>query len=70
MVYIRNTSNNQALGIRGDEVIEAAFDPNDRKQVWRTREVGENGYMTFTNPASDEKVLTAISPDRLEAKGE
>ena len=69
MICIENISKTQVLGIKNDgEVILEAFEQNKPEQLWKKGKPNAYGYFTLENYKVP-KIMTAISPDRLEIKG-
>ena len=65
MVYIENTTENQVLGVVNGEV---KLVQDRRGHAWEKGEANQQGYFTFTNPAS-QKALTADSEGFLTIEG-
>ena len=64
-VYIENTTENQFLGVVNGEV---KLVQDRRGQAWEKGEANQQGYFTFTNPAS-QKALTTDSEGFLAIEG-
>ena len=69
LISIENTSKTKVLEATSDsKVIEEAFVEGKADQLWIKGEPDADGYFTLTN-SETEKVLTAISSDAFEFKG-
>ena len=68
-VYIENISKKKVLGITHDgSVIEEDFVEDKTRQLWKIGTSHADGYFILEN-SDTTKLLTAISPSRLETKG-
>ena len=52
----------------GDKVLEEDFEENAENDSWKKGQTNDDGYFTLEDPKSS-KVLTAVSKDGLEIKG-
>ena len=69
-IWIENTSNSKVLGAASDgEVILEDSVEGKPQQLWRKGELDAENYFTLENSGVPKKVLTAISEDVLEIKG-
>ena len=69
LIYIENISKSKVLGITHDgRVIEEDFVEDKPGQLWKRGKSNADGYFSLEN-SDTPKVITAISPSRLEVKG-
>ena len=69
LIYIENTSKAKVLGATSDgKVILEDFEEGKAHQLWKKGELDAEDYFTLENAAVP-KVLTAISDNSLEIKG-
>ena len=69
LIYIENILQKKVLGATNyDEVILEDFEEDKAEQLWKKGEPNADGYFTLEN-SKVPKVMTAISPDSLEIKG-
>ena len=70
LIWIENTSKTKVLGaIKDGEVILEDSEDGNAQQLWRKGELDAEGYFALENSGVLPKVLTAISEDVLEIKG-
>ena len=68
-VHIENISKNKVLGITPDgSITEEDYVENEPGQLWKRGKSNADGYFSLEN-SDTTKVMTGISPNRLEAKG-
>ena len=68
-VYIENISKKKVLGAKSHgEVILEDFEEGKAEQLWKKGERNAEGFFTLEN-FKVPKVMTAVSPDSLEVKG-
>ena len=69
MIYIENISKAKFLGTTNDsKVILEDFEEDRTGQLWKKGEYDADGYFTLENYKVP-KIITAVSPDSLEIKG-
>ena len=69
MIYIENISKAKRLGTTNDsKVILEELEEDRASQIWKKGERNADGYFTLENYKVP-KIMTAISPDSLEIKG-
>ena len=67
--YIENISKNKVLGITHDgSITEEDFVEGKPGQLWKRGKSNADGYFILEN-SDTPKVMSAISPSRLEVKG-
>ena len=67
--YIENISKKKVLGAKSHgEVILEDFEEGKAEQLWKKGERNAEGFFTLEN-FKVPKVMTAVSPDSLEVKG-
>ena len=68
-VHIENISKNKVLGISHDgSIAEEDFVENEPGQLWKRGKPNADGYFILEH-SDTPKVMTGISPSRLEVKG-
>ena len=69
MIYIENTSKTKVLGTNHEgQVILEEIAVGKAEQLWKKGERNAEGFFTLEN-FKVPKVMTAVSPDSLEVKG-
>ena len=69
LIYIENNSTTEVFGATSDgKVIQEDKEEGKALQLWKKGKADDEGYYTLEN-SKVPKVITAVSPDSLEVKG-